>query len=975
VPPAECIIPVACRDDILQVAARRIVSRCAATLPDLTDCVVLLPDMQFAPRLRRQLLQATGSQHPALLGPSILTTELWLREHLLLDREVPGRARLELMLVEALQQQPSVFAGIDPWHIASDMLGLFDELTLNRVHLPETLDDFSALLQRAYGISGAIPEPLGMEATIVHRLWEAWHEQLNARELCDPCMAYLQRLAAAAENDSDTVFFLVGPATLSLAELDWVNRLLQRGCVEVILQAPPHDSQRISQHPLQQLLAHSGAAAAPLPESTPLSRCLDAALLTSDPPPVERARDLRARLTTSPLAGTLAILPANSAEQEARAIDIQVRQWLLEGRHSIAVVTEDRRLARRVRALLERAGIALQDSGGWALSTTSAAAALERWLETVEEDFAHQPLLDVLKSPFVCPPQEREAHLASVHRLEQDIILHEQIARGLERYRRHLDYRSRRLDTSWTERSAEAVRILLNRLDQAADPLREFITGNGAPPARLLEGLRSSMEALGLWAAFGADPAGRRILDEWDLLYQAAAHSALTMDWLTFRAWLGAALERHDFHPASDASPVMLLTLQQAQLGRFDGLVLGACDREHLPGARAGSPFFNDGVRQELGLPAWPERYQQGLHRFRSLLESAPRILLTWCRESAGETRLPSPWLEALQTFHRLAYADDDLLAGELQALADNPLAQVRGANPLPLPVPAGHPAPVLAAALQPRRLSAGSHQRLIDCPYRFYAADALRLKPREAVSEALEKSDYGERIHRCLEAFHGGHKRLPGPFAQPLTAQNRAAAIAFLRDLSAAVFADDLEDNFEHRAWLKRWDDLIPDYIDWQIRHQAQWAVQQVEQQTETRLAGEDLLHGRLDRIDSGPDGLAVIDYKTGAVPKREQVETGEAVQLPSYALLTDSLPVQVGYLQLDRKVSDTLSIQGAALDELATAVRERLVTVLAAIRAGTPLPAWGDADVCRYCEMDGLCRQQAWLDDATTDGDADPA
>jgi ATP-dependent helicase/nuclease subunit B len=32
--------------------------------------------------------------------------------------------------------------------------------------------------------------------------------------------------------------------------------------------------------------------------------------------------------------------------------------------------------------------------------------------------------------------------------------------------------------------------------------------------------------------------------------------------------------------------------------------------------------------------------------------------------------------------------------------------------------------------------------------------------------------------------------------------------------------------------------------------------------------------------------------------------------------------------------------------------------------ITAGTPLPAWGDEDTCRYCEMDGLCRKQAWPD-----------
>ena len=135
-----------------------------------------------------------------------------------------------------------------------------------------------------------------------------------------------------------------------------------------------------------------------------------------------RSDSTRARSPQSPLAEGMEIFAASSAEQEALAIDLQVRRWLLEGRQPLGIVTEDRRLARRVRALLERSGIHLQDSGGWALSTTSAAAALERWLETVEEDFDHQPLLDVLKSPFIFPDVDPDLHGSRVYRLEQDRI-------------------------------------------------------------------------------------------------------------------------------------------------------------------------------------------------------------------------------------------------------------------------------------------------------------------------------------------------------------------------------------------------------------------------------------------------------------------------------------------------------------------------------------------------------------------------
>ncbi|MGD8629614.1 MAG: PD-(D/E)XK nuclease family protein, partial [Gammaproteobacteria bacterium] len=637
------------------------------------------------------------------------------------------------------------------------------------------------------------------------------------------------------------------------------------------------------------------------------------------------------------------------------------------------IVTEDRRLARRVRALLERAGIHLQDSGGWALSTTSAAAALERWLETVEEDFDHQPLLDVLKSPFIFPDADPESHGSSVYRLEQDIIRHENIARGLARYRHHIDARLQRLPTGWRAATAESLHILLNRLDQAAEPLRAFLQAEPANPQALLQALRASLEGLGMWHAFADDPAGRRILQEWQLLHDAAGHSRVTLNWIEFRAWFGSALERHDFRPATGDSPVLLLTLQQAQLGQFAGLVIAACDREHLPARTAASPFFNDPVRRDLLLPAWPERHALQLQRFRRALESAPEVLLSYTREDNGETRLPSPWLEAIQSFHEIAW-QDNLCSPELEALLDVPGSSVRGANPLPAPTAAGYPAPRLPADRVPAAMTVSAHRSLIDCPYRFFAAYGLALKPREVVSEALEKAEYGSLVHQSLEVFHAGKPGYPAAFTGALNRDNRAAAIARLEEISRSVFSRDLEDNFEHRAWLRRWLQLVPAYIDWQARRQQTWSFQAAEQQGARELASGQLLRGRLDRIDSGPGGTAIIDYKTGSLPKQAEIDSGEDVQLASYALLADSLPARVEYLQVDGKIHPGACLEGAELAHLATAVGERLVSVLTHMQAGAPLPAWGDADTCRYCEMDGLCRKQAWLEPPGAAGENAP-
>jgi ATP-dependent helicase/nuclease subunit B len=966
---APTVMQVAVSDDILEVAAYHLVGH-ATQLPDLTRSVVLLPELQFAPRLRRLLLLAAGEQgQSALLGPVITTPDQWLRDNIPVGKTVPARARRELLLVDVLKQHPGVLPGSDPWALAASLVSLFDELTLNRVPVPDHLEAFTRRLQQAYGIDEHLPAPLGMEARMVHTLWLAWHEELQAADSLDPGMAQLQRLAAHRDRDDGRHYCLVGFDDLSAAETEWLGSLLEAGRAHCLVYRNAAATATQPPRPFQALLQNY---ATDVSGDTPFEQTLDAIFESHSRSPPERALALRESFDASPLAGRLRLFPASSAEQEALAIDLQVRQWLLDGRQAIGIVTENRRLARRVRALLERAGISLQDSGGWALSTTSAAAAMERWLETVEEDFDHLPLLDVLKSPFIFPDDDREQLRNSVFRFEQDVVLHENIGRGLSRYRKHIDLRQQRLPDGWTSTTADAMQQLLNRLDQAADPLRALAGTTRASPVLLLQRLRSSLEKLGMWSAFDADPAGRRIQQEWQLLHEAALPCKVDMSWLEFRAWLGATLERHDFRPATANSPVQLLTLQQAQLGRYDGLVIGACDREHLPALPAAPPFFNDPVRRDLGLPVRPDHYQLQLQRFRRLLGRAPKVLMTWSAETDGEPRMPGAWLDALQTFHRLAW-QDDLCDAALAQQVENPASRVAGHNPLDMPQPSGHPAPGLPSGLLPKIISVSAHGDLIDCPYQFFAARGLGLRPRDAIREALEKADYGELVHFCLELFHAGHEGWPGPFTGALNEASRDRATALLQDITRTVFSRKVEDNFEHRAWRNRWQALIPDYIAWQIKRQPDWTFRQAETQQRIELGNGREMQGRLDRMDSGARGSAIIDYKTGNPPKQADVDSGEKVQLPSYALLTATPPARVEYLKLDRKVASGAVLEGEALATLGAAVHQRLVDVLREIDNGTPLPAWGDSKTCEYCRMDGLCRRQSWAE--TADSGTHPA
>ena len=923
---------------------------------------MLVPDTGIAPAVRRALLK--NSQHySALLGPEIVSLQAWVNQSNTGEHTVPGALARELMFVEAIREHTRLFGDEDPWRLSESLLALFDELTLNHIELPDNQQAFLDYLREAYGLSDISPDGLSREAQIIHTLWHAWHEQLDAEQQLEPAAAYIFNLKLSLQNSIEGKFFyLLGHHDLTEAEWQWFHGMASERRIAWITYAAPLDGQ--GQPVPRSDFSAENAEIGSLADTarTAIGTFLDGVYSGPTPDLATRANAVARNFPQSPALDCIEILGAEDAEREAQAVDLQIRRWLVaDSRATVGVVTEDRRLARRIRALLERAGIVLQDNSGWALSTTSAAAALERWLETVEENFAWRPLLDVLKSPFVFPDQTTDARLATVYRLEQDVILHEHIARGLDRYRRHIDYRNRRLPWS-SEEIPTQLHALLDCLDASAEPLRAII--KGTHPARLLLAqLRESMERLGLWTAMEKDAAGQRVLQVWEDLNAASRHCPLSLNWVEFRSWLGRALERHNFRPARRPAQVQLLSLVQSRLHRFDALVVAGCDQPHLPGPAPSRPWFNDSVRRELGLPVREDRLRTQLHDFRGLLESAPRVLLTWHREDAGEPVLPSPWLELQNSFHEFAYGST-LEATALQTLLGKPGTQVTSGFPLDLPAVTVQPRPHTPPDLRPTIMSASTYQQLVDCPYQFYAARCLGLQAPEAVREALQKSDYGERVHQCLQAFHGNVEYLPGPFGEQISDANRDAAIDMLGEISRKVFARDLEDNFEHRGWLKRWFTRIPEYIDWEIARETDWKVNAVESTGEHTLHTGFNLKGRLDRIDKSGTRLAVVDYKTGNAPGQEEVEHGEAVQLAVYAALTDRVPSRIEYLLLDHApVKSGAMLEGDELVTLYQQNLERLENILNEMDSSAELPAWGDVKTCSYCSMDGICRKQAWL------------
>lgn len=936
-------------------------------VPDLHNVQVIYRDSRLNPALRRTLLETAREQRqPALLGPYFYTLEQWLAPFLPIEQTICDEQTRLLILVEALLNSPKLLKQANPWSLADSLLQLFDELTLNRIEITSDLTEFNNQLIQWYETNRYNFSGLQQEAELIHQLWFAWHEQLQAHGYLDPATAHILALDASLGFDfSQHHLHLVGIEPDSKTHQDWLTKILAKQNVHLWIQGCPGFAQgEVRFEDDLYRTKDKLNVAFKLQQPSDAYQKILASIFSRSGPLKEKARSFASQQQQSPLKDRVTVFDAHNAEQQVHAIELQVRRWLLEGKQHIGIVSENRLLARRLRALLERADIHLQDSAGWALATTRAAASIESLLLCIEEDFDKDALLDLLKSGLLYPQQDQDELKKLIYRLEHDIIHNEQITNNLARYKQAIINRQQRLEEIWSFNPAKIIDYL-DALNEQTLPLQKLYRKT-AGVQQFVVGLLAVLENLGISDNLQEDPAGQAILKLLDEMSLASGQQSIQVNWSQFRSWLSRNFESRYFQPATSNTSVRLFNLSQTDFENFDALVIAGLEQHELPGSPPVLQFFNNQVRQQLGLTNYEQFQEKRLRLFINLLLNAETILLTHRSTQDDEPVIASPWLLSIQQFHKNAYGDK-LDAAELQAILSTQTAQVIRCDSHTLPEKQRQPGPIVPKALIPQSFSASSYQQLMNCPYQFFAAQCLQLKPPEEIQLALSKREYGERVHLCLQAFHSDIPHRPGPFQLPLTRQNRQQAIELMQEIASSVFKHDLQENYIHKGWYHQWLKVIPAYIDWHIDNKQNTTVCQTEVKLERAFIEERILKGRLDRIDKQDNEYEIIDYKTGQLPTKKDVLAGEQVQLPFYALLTDpeSMPVKsVGYLAIgkDTNFKAMFPFEKDELSELANNVLVRLEEMVFEIEQGQTLPAWENRKACEYCDMMTLCRVGTW-------------
>lgn len=895
-----------------QVAAQ-ILQQHAHALPDLRKLTIILPNYHVAVPLAQHLARSSGL--PALLLPQMVTINDWAESVPLDQAIVPDTCRATT-LYQALRER-EWFPGADLWGITSELLGLLDELTKHHVPLPQSEEDFLVQLEGAY--QAKRNAAMQFEARVVHELWYA----MSSSGELDAARAYQQRLAMLAQQATSPLIVLL-TSDLSTLEMRFLQAYEKNATVDIIdlrkLAAQQENCAAIN-------LAWGG-------DDGTVEAYAEVLSLR------EQAQRLREHFPQAALGVRLRLFAAHGLEQEARAAEVQVRRWLLAGKSSIAIVAQDRLAARRVRALLERAEVQVQDETGWILSTMSVSTVLMRWLDALQSDFYYQDMLDLLKSPYMFADQPAGERKQMVYQMEQLLRKHGAVA--------HLD-----VFLELAQNESPELGSPLARLRQAADELgKKSNTING-----WLLALQRSLDILGVSEGLAADAAGEKLLQAlhtWQLELAADGTRFSRAEW---RHWLALQLDALTWRDSGIDSPVMITHLAATRWRKFDAVLLLGCDAAHLPSADKAAVWFNDAVRDTLGLPVRAVYRAQQRDDLLALLALNDTVLATWQASKNGEANLLSPYLEILRGLHELAYGDD-LAEAELAGMLD--AAQVRSAA-ADMPQAASMPMPIAPHAMIPQRISASGYNSLVACPYQYYARHVLHLNELDEVREGIEKRDFGEWVHEILHRFHGKNIE----YNQILANISRSELEQTLSRISVEVFAQAVQRDYWARAWLLRWQQSIPAYIDAQLKSEAEgWRYQNGEVPFELPLTQDLQMRGRIDRIDVLADAshvVRVLDYKTqdANMLRNKLKQAGEDVQLAFYAHVFEA--TEAAFISIEKdKVLVVEPPQDVA--QLAQANIERLKTVFEQMRSGVGLPANGIDTVCTYCEMRGLCRKVEW-------------
>lgn len=358
---------------------------------------------------------------------------------------------------------------------------------------------------------------------------------------------------------------------------------------------------------------------------------------------------------------------------------------------------------------------------------------------------------------------------------------------------------------------------------------------------------------------------------------------------------------------------------------QYDGVIVVDFNENRVPHKSEKDLFLNSTIRIKAGLPGARDReslqklyYSNLFLRAKkvaiSYVESAdavPSRFLTQLGITASKNYEDAQWADILfDKEHRLRYQ-----SGEIEGEYDF----------------TKHP------------LSATGLKTFLTCKRKFYHHYVEGLREHEIAKDMPEEHEIGTALHDALRDVYLERSRFTDK-----EELKQAVSMALKENNGTTIM-----DSYLHKLWLRRLDP----FFEAEIRRFKETVVTGCEENLTAQVRGI-VLTGQVDRIDLTPDGLEVLDYKSGKYPvyTARTVEKATDFQLEFYYLLAKQKGDVKGCGYYDLK-------SGSIIPETLLEIKlQVLYDYLQELRETTHFnfSQTEDFAACRYCPFAHLCQRE---------------
>ncbi len=566
------------------------------------------------------------------------------------------------------------------------------------------------------------------------------------------------------------------------------------------------------------------------------------------------------------LAG-LTRIDCSTAQEEADTIALIMREAIETPEKTCALITPDRRLARRVAQSLRRWDIMVDDSGGQPLTEFPIGSYLMLIAEMAEDNLSPVTLLSFLKHPLLAASMPAPKLRDMVQFLDEYVLRGPRHSGGFSGLLIEAQKTGNEDILLWIEEIKKQTNKFVETMSSSNDYNFKKLLLEHIKTAEQLATTTETEGSNRLWHGEAGEAAGNFVSE---LLSVADNIPELSPE--HYISIFGMLLKSNTVRPRFGMHPRLNILGQiESRLYCADMVILGGLNEGSWPKLPKDDPWMSRPMRKEFGLPSPEKDISLAAHDFVQAA-SAKQVILTRAEKIDGAPAVPARWLLRIETVLKAIDEGLDIPKGlnykEFVKLINKPDALKAIERP--------HPCPPIN--VRPKKMSVTNIEKWMRDPYQIYAKYILKLKALEDLDADAGGAQRGEFIHLALERFITEHnKKLPPNAKEKLLETGNG-------------ILEELQIKKEVKAfWWPRFERIAEDFINQENEWREQASPHSTEKEGSFKFDNFTIT-AKADRIDKMHDGsFAIIDYKSGVIPSKTNVEKGLSPQLPLEAIILE--------------------------------------------------------------------------------------